>query len=141
MALTNSNCVKSSIETQSYKVVNIHAREIPGGKFLSRIIHALNPNLGETSGDIQSEISTLALKNGEKLEIFHRRILRLQQEINLYGENFSSTRLLFHYMMELLKRDKLKAIVPNMKYLIKFLDNNRNQLYTEGERFMDSIVI
>ena len=52
-------------------------------------------------------------------------ILRLQQEIMLYGEIVSPTRILFQYTKELSKSDKLRAfIAPKMTDLITFLDNN-----------------
>ena len=47
------------------------------------------------NGDVQSDLSTLAFKDGEQLEDFHSRILRIQQEIMLSGEIVSPTRLLF----------------------------------------------
>ena len=49
---------------QAYKVVNTHAREISGCKILSRLRHALAPHLGVINDDVQSELSTLAFKNG-----------------------------------------------------------------------------
>ena len=53
------------------------------------------------NGDFQSDLTTLAFKNGEKLEDFYSRILRLQQEIILSGKTVSPTRLLFQYMKAL----------------------------------------
>ena len=77
------------------------------------------------NGYVQSDLATLAFKNGEQIEDFHSRILRLQQEIMLSGEIFSPSIPLIHYMKELSKRDKLiYFIAPKMKYLITFLDNN-----------------
>ena len=77
------------------------------------------------NGDVQSDLATLAFKNGEQLEYFHSRIIRLQQEIMLSGEIFSPTRLLFHYMKALTKSEKLRYfIVPKMTDLITFPDNN-----------------
>ena len=55
----------------------------------------LPPHIGGMNGDFQYDLATLAFKNGEQLEDFHSRILRLQQEIMLSGEFFSPTRLLF----------------------------------------------
>ena len=80
---------------QAYKVVSTHAHEISGWTILSRLIHSRAPHLGGMNGDVQSNLSTLAFKNGEQLEYFHSRILRLQQEIMLSGEIVSPTRLLF----------------------------------------------
>ena len=45
-------------------------------------------------GDVQSDLATLAFKNGEQIEYFHIRILRLQQKIILYVEISSPTILL-----------------------------------------------
>ena len=61
-------------------------------------------------------------------------MLRLQQDMNLYGETVSPTRLIFLYIKSLSKRDKLKAfIAPNIKYIIKFLNNNgKSDIYTGG---------
>ena len=62
MALTNETCVKSSISLQAYNVFNTYAHEIYGWKIISIII-------GGTNGDLQSDLSTLKFKNGEKLKI------------------------------------------------------------------------
>ena len=59
------------------------------------------------NGDVQSDLATLAFRNGEQLEYFHSRILRLQQEIMLSGEIVSPTRLLLQYMKVLTKSEKL----------------------------------
>ena len=99
--MTNDTCVKYSMSRQSYKVVKTHDHEISGWTIISRLIHLHAPHLGGMNGDIQSDLDTLAFKNGEHLEYFHSRIIRLQQEIILYGETESPTRLLFHYAKEL----------------------------------------
>ena len=52
MELTNDTCVKSSMESQSYKVVNIHSHEISRWKILSRLLHAYDPNNGGINGDV-----------------------------------------------------------------------------------------
>ena len=51
-----------------------------------------------------------AFRNGEKLEDFHIRILRLQQEDMLSGEIVSPTRLIFRYIKALAKSEKLKNV-------------------------------
>ena len=79
MALTNENRIKSSTEDQVYKVVTTHAHEISGCKIISILLHAQEPHLGVMDCDIHYELSTLELKQEEKLENFHIRILRLQQ--------------------------------------------------------------
>ena len=58
------------------------------------------------NGDVQSNLATLAFKNREQLEDFHRRILRLQQEIILSGEILSPTRLIFQYTKAFSKSNK-----------------------------------
>ena len=74
---------------------------------------------------VQSDPSTLEFNNGEQLEDFHRIILRLQQEIILFGETVSPTIILFQYTKLLSNSDKLELfIAPKMTYLITFLDNN-----------------
>ena len=83
---------------QSYKMFSTHAYEISGWNILSRILHSRDPHLGGMNGDVQSDLATLAFKNGEQLEYFHSRILRIQQEIMLSGEIVSPTILLFQYM-------------------------------------------
>ena len=70
---------------QAYKVVSTHAHEISGWTILSRLLHSRAPHIGGINGDVQSDLSTLAFKNGEQLEDFHSRIIRLQQEIMIYG--------------------------------------------------------
>ena len=68
--MTNDTCVKSSMATQSYKVVSTHYHEISGWTILSRLIHSRAPHLGGINGDVQSDIATLAFRNGEQLEFF-----------------------------------------------------------------------
>ena len=48
--------------------------------------------------NVQSDLATLAFRNGEKIEDFYSRIIRLQQEIMLSGEIVSPNRLLIQYM-------------------------------------------
>ena len=78
-------------------------------KLLSILLHSRAPNLGGMNGDVHYYIATLVFKNGEQLEYFHSRILRLQQEINLSGETVSPTILLIQYMKAFSKSDKIKA--------------------------------
>ena len=84
------------------------------------------------NGDVQSDLSTLEFNNREQLEDFHSIIFRLQQEITLSGETVSPARLLFQYMKEFPKSDKIKAfIAPKMTDLITFLENNgKSAVYT-----------
>ena len=93
---------------QAYNVVSTHDHEISGWTILSRLLHSRVPHLVGTNGDVRSDLATLAFANGEKLEDFHSRILRLQHEINLSGETISPARLLFQYMKAFSKNDKLK---------------------------------
>ena len=92
-------------------------------------------HLGGMNGDIQSDLATLAFRNGEQLEDFHSRVLRLQQEIMLSGEILSPTRIIFQYMKVLKNSDKPRAfIAPNMTYLITILDKNgKSAVYTGGD--------
>ena len=133
--MTNDTCVKSFMEPQAYKVFSTHAHEISGWTILYRLHHSRAPHLRGTNDDVQYDIATLAFKNGEQLEDFHSRILRLQQEIMLSGEIVSPTRLLFQYMKALTNSEKLGYfIVPKMTDLITFFDNNRKSVvYTEGD--------
>ena len=84
---------------------------------------------------VQSDPSTLEFNNGEQLEDFHGRILRLQQEIMLSGETVSLTMIIFQYMKVFSKSDKLNAsIAPNMTYLNTFFYNNgKSGVYTGGD--------
>ena len=81
--------------TQAYKVFSTCANDIPGWTILSRLINPRAPHLVGTDGDVQYYLSTLAFKNGEQLEYFHIRILRLQQEIVLSREIVSPNRIIF----------------------------------------------
>ena len=85
--------------------------------------------------NVQSDIATLAFRNGEQLEDFHSRILRLQQEIMLSGEIVSPTRLLIQYMKALTNSEKLKPfIAPKMTDLITFIDKNgKSDVYDGGD--------
>ena len=62
---------------QAYKVVGTHDHEISGWNILYRLLHSHAPHLEGINGDVKSDISTLAFKNGEQLEYFNGRILRL----------------------------------------------------------------
>ena len=85
------------------------------------------------NGDVQSDLATLAFRNGEQLEYFHSRILRLQQEIMPSGEIVSPNRLLLQYMKALKKSEKLKAfIAPKMTDLITFIDKNGKSAVYDG---------
>ena len=85
------------------------------------------------NGDVQSDLDTLDFKNGEKLEDFHSKILRLRQEIMLSVEIVPPTRLIFQYMKALTKIDKLRDfIAPKMTGLVTFLDNNGKSAVYEG---------
>ena len=68
---------------QAYKIFSTHAYEISGWTILSRLLHSRAHHIGGMNGDFQSDLATLAFKNGEQLEYFHSMILRLQQEIML----------------------------------------------------------
>ena len=85
------------------------------------------------NGNVQSDLATLAFRNGEQLEDFHSRILRLQLEIMLSGEIVSPTKLLFQYMKALTKSEKLKAfIAPTITDLTTFHDKNGKSAVNEG---------
>ena len=111
VAMTNDTCIKSPMAPQAYKIVSTHAHEISGWTVLSRLLHSCAPHLGVMNGDVQSDLATLAFRNGEQFEDFHSRILRLQQEIMLSGETVSPTIILIHYMKALAKSEKLKALL------------------------------
>ena len=130
------------MKPQSYKVVSTYAHDISGWTILSRLIHSRSPHPGGMNGDVQSDISTLDFKNGEQLEYFHRRILRLQQEIMLYGEIVSPTRILLQYTKALSNSDKIRdCIAPKMKDLITLLDNNiKYAIYTGGEIMLSTVI-
>ena len=71
--------------TQAYKVVSTHDHEISGWNILSRLLHSRASHIGGINDGVKSDIATLAFKNGEQLEDFHSRIIRLQQEIMISG--------------------------------------------------------
>ena len=77
--MTNDTCVKLSMEPQAYNIFNTHAHETSGWKILSSLIHSRSPHIGGLNGDVQSDLATLVLKNGEQLEDFHSKIIRIQQ--------------------------------------------------------------
>ena len=119
---------------QAYKVVSTHAHEISVWTILSRLLHPSAPYIGVMNGDVQYNLATLIFKNWEQLEYYQSSILRLQQENILYGEIFSTTRLLFCYMKALSKIVKLIVfIATKMTDIVTFLDNNRKStVYTGG---------
>ena len=84
------------------------------------------------NGDVQYDLATLEFKNGEQLEYFHSRIIRLQQETILSGDTVSPTRLLFQYTKAFSNIYKLKEFITiKMTGLITFLENNgKSDVYT-----------
>ena len=67
------------MDPQSCKVVNTHAREISGWKIQSSILYARAPIILGMTGDVQSDLSTLAFNNRGQLEDFHSIIIMFQQ--------------------------------------------------------------
>ena len=123
--MTNDTCVKSSMARQAYKVVRTHSCEISRRTIISRLLHSRSPRLWGKNRDVPSDLVILAFKNGEQVEDFHTKILRLQQEINLSGETVSTTRLLFQYIKALSNIDEPKAfIAPKMTDIITLIDGN-----------------
>ena len=113
------------MEPQAYKVVSTHTHEISGWTILSRLLHSHAPHLGGMNDDVQSDLATLAFKNGEQLEDFHGIVLRLQQEIMLSGEIFSPNIIILQYMKALSNSDKLKAfVVSKIINVIALLDRH-----------------
>ena len=108
VSMTNGTYVKFSMAPQAYKVFSTHTHEISRWKTISRLLNSWAPHLRGMNGDVQSDLATLVFKNGEQIEDFHGRILRLHQEIILSGDTVSLKRLLFRYMKKLSKIDKLK---------------------------------
>ena len=74
VAMTNGTCVKYSMAPQAYKNVSTHAHETSGWIILSRLLNSCAPHLGGMNGDVQSDLSTMAFNNREKLGYFHSRI-------------------------------------------------------------------
>ena len=104
-------------------------------EILSRIIHSCtpHPHLVGVNCDVQYDLSTLAFKIGCKIEDFHIRILRLQQEVIISGEYVSPTTHLFQYMKALSKSNNIKGlIVAKMTNIITLLDNRKYAVYTGG---------
>ena len=65
--MNNCTCAKSSMEPHAYKFFKTCAHEISGWKIISRLLHSRAPNIGGTNGDVQSDLATLAFKNGEQI--------------------------------------------------------------------------
>ena len=65
VAMTNYTCVKYSMAPQAYKIVSTHAHETSGWIILSRLLHSCAPHIGGMNGDVQSDLATLAFRNGE----------------------------------------------------------------------------
>ena len=141
--LTNDKCVKSSMAPQAYKVVNTNAHKISGWKIIYILIHAHYPHIGGMNGDVKSDLSTLELKNGEQHEMFCSIIIRLQQEINLYGETVSPTRLPFRYTKEYHQRaiNSKHSLRPRLQISLHSLTTTENWLSSQEEIFMESILV
>ena len=60
------------------------------------------------NGDVWFDLATLSFKNREQLEYFNRLIIRLKQDIILYGETVSPTRLLLQYIEAFSNSYKIK---------------------------------
>ena len=79
VAMDNDTQVKLSMAPQAYNIFRINDHELSGWTILSRLLHSRAPNLGGMNGDVDSDLATLELNNGEQLENFHSIIIRLQQ--------------------------------------------------------------
>ena len=64
--------------TQDYKFLTTHAHEVLICTILYRLIHAKAPNIGVINSDINSDLATLKLNQGEQLEDSPTRIFRLE---------------------------------------------------------------
>ena len=64
MALTDDTGVKYSMVPKDYKVVNTHAHEISVWTIISILLHSRALHLEGMNGDVQSDLATLASKNG-----------------------------------------------------------------------------
>ena len=82
------------MEPQAFKVVTTHTNKIFVCTILSITISDRYSHLGGMNGDVQTNLATLEFKKRKNDEVFHERILRLQQEISLSGEPVSPTRIL-----------------------------------------------
>ena len=81
---------------RAYKVISTHEHEFSGWKNLSIILHSNFPHLGDMNGDVQSDLATLALNNGEQpkyfipeLSYFNRKLSSLEKTHLL--QDFSSS--------------------------------------------------
>ena len=101
--MTNYTYVKYSMAPQTYRVVSTHANGISVRTIISRLIHSHAPHPGGMNGDLQYDLSTLALKNGENIEYFNSLIIRLQQEINSLNINCISYNTSIPVLEEILK--------------------------------------
>ena len=63
VAMSNDTCVEYSMTSQVYEVVGTNSHEVSGWTIISGLLHSLDPNLGGTNGDVQPDLSTMALNN------------------------------------------------------------------------------
>ena len=135
VAMNNETFVKYFMAPQACKVFSTHDHEISGWAVLSRLLYSRATHLGGMNGDVQSDLETMTFNSIEKLEDFHSRVLRLQQETMLSGEIVSPTILFFQYTKAFTNSEKLRDfIAPKMTYLITFLDKNgKSSVYIGGD--------
>ena len=124
--LYNDTCVKYSMETQAYKVVNTYAHEISVWTILSILLHSHAPHLGGMNGGVKSDLTNLAFKNEEQLECFSLYNYHTSTGNYPIWKTFSPNIFIFRYMKTFSKSDKIKAFIASiMSYLIRSLGNNR----------------
>ena len=60
MKLMNISQIKSSMAPQAYSIITNHDHEVSGWIILYIIIHKRETFIGETNGDVQYDLATLA---------------------------------------------------------------------------------
>ena len=65
--MTNDTCVKYSLAPQAYKIFSTHAHEISVCTIIYTLLQMRSPHIGGMNGDVNSELVTLAFKNGKQL--------------------------------------------------------------------------
>ena len=64
---------------QTKNEISTHAHEVSVWTILSILLNEGAPHLGVTNGNIQTDLVTLTFKQGEQLEDFHGKSIRMKQ--------------------------------------------------------------
>ena len=97
VALANYTCIKTSLDTDSYKLITTYAHEFSVWIILYPLIHDWAPHIFDYNGGLQTDISNLDLKMDNTLKtlkttssVFNKKLIYLAKHYLLPESLFST---------------------------------------------------